>query len=461
MSITNKNNKQKVSFFIKSLGCKVNLYDSLVLKRELLKRSFVELSKVEEKESSVNLLIVNTCAVTKKAITKDKQTIRELSKKLNPNKIIVMGCWPETDIDVCRKDLSLNKSSEGEIIFWGVGDLVRLADKLSKLFFQDLKKESLGKNKLSVPGDRSRYFLKIGDGCNQFCSYCIIPFARGRLKSRSSDDLVKEMEEVVSLGYREVVLSGIHLGKYGEDLREKINLTNLLKKFLKIKNIGRLRLSSIEVNEISPELINLIAKEKRICRHLHISLQSGSDDILRAMNRPNNSKFFADKVKRLRTLIPEIAITTDVIVGFPGENSLNFYETCKFVRSVNFSKVHVFPFSCHEKTRASKMKDKVESREIKDRAEKLRKISLELENKFYKKTLNNYKKKKMPVIIEAYGFDSGSWSSKTVRVLSEYSFDLNLNTNKLREEIKEDLLPGRLVNISMSRPNRNVLPRAK
>ncbi len=446
MSIKKIGNLNKPSFIVKSLGCKVNHYDSAFLKKELFKRGFVEFSeKREEKRTNIfpDLVIINTCTVTKKAITKDQQVIRELAKKFKTSKIVVMGCWPQTD-----KNISDNKIifDDRELFFWGVGNLSELANNLSDRFKVD--SNNFLETGLLVSTDRARYFLKVGDGCNQFCSYCIIPFARGRLKSRPSRELVAEAREVIKASYNEIILSGIHLGRYGEDLKENISLVKLLKKFLKIENFTRLRLSSIEINEVNSELINLIAKEKRICRHLHISLQSGSDKILKAMNRPYTSKLFLKRVAELRKKIPDIAITTDIIVGFPGETLSDFKKTYDFVKLINFSKVHVFPFSCHEQTRASKMKNKVNSKEIQVRASKLRKLSTILEKDYYQKILSDYQNKTLTIVIEGYGFDSGKWKSNKIRGKSQYSFDLEFSEENIKEKIKlKDLRPGMTVNV--------------
>jgi threonylcarbamoyladenosine tRNA methylthiotransferase MtaB len=413
-----KNTKKiNIGFQIFSLGCKVNQYDAAVLRRELEKRGF----SISKKPV---LVIINTCTVTKTAITKDRQLANKLHREFPKAFLVVMGCWPETDEQADKAIISDN------VLFWGVGKTEKLIEKILE-HFPDSKSdfiilESGIDNDLLASTDRSRYFLKVGDGCNQFCSYCLIPFARGRLKSRPSSELIKEIKAAAEFGYREIVLSGIHLGRYGEDKKGKEkNLVGLLKGILKIKNLGRIRLSSIEINEVNPELINLMKKERKICRHLHISLQSGTDKILKSMNRPYTTAYFARRVMALRKAMPEIAISTDIIVGFPGESDADFLKTLEFSKKIEFSKIHVFSYSEHEKTKAAKMPDKVSAPEIKKRSQALHDLSLKLEDEYQKRILNLYKKGGLSLIKE-HGERGGYLRAKT-----EFGFDIYLSPKEL------------------------------
>jgi threonylcarbamoyladenosine tRNA methylthiotransferase MtaB len=251
-----------------------------------------------------------------------------------------------------------------------------------------------------VPFDRSRYFLKVGDGCNQFCTYCVIPYARGRITSRKSEDLVAEAVAATEAGYGEIVLSGIHLGRYGQDLKGGESLVGLLKKLITIKGLGRLRLSSIEINEVDDNLIMLMKSEPQICRHLHISLQSGSDKILKAMNRPYDTAYFSERLEKLRAALPEIAISTDIIVGFPGETEIDFSKTLAFAARMRFSKIHVFPFSAHEQTKAFNLPNKVSTIEKKNRAAQLRQLSDELTSIYYKEMIKKLQGQGVLVVAE-------------------------------------------------------------
>ncbi len=385
-----------------ALGCKVNQYDTALLAKELLNRGF-KLSK-----TNPDLVIINTCAVTKKAITKDRQVFHKLKNRYPQAQFLIMGCWPQTDQDI---------EEEAGVIFWGVGDNPGLIKKLVEVFPQ-LAPVPVSESGLLVPSDKSRYFLKVGDGCNQFCTYCLIPYARGRITSRPQADLVAEVKEAIVAGYGEIVLSGIHLGRYGEDLGGHISLVSLLQSLLALPGLGRLRLSSIEINEVDDALIALMKNNSQICQHLHISLQSGSDKILKAMNRPYNTAYFRERVLRLREAMPLVAISTDIIVGFPGETAADFETTYKFAAELQFSKIHVFPFSAHEKTAAYKLTGRVNPVEKKERAVRLRSLSSQLESQYQENTLKNLAGQLIKVVPEKI---RTVWYGKT-----EYHFDVVL-----------------------------------
>lgn len=438
--------KGPYSFLIYTLGCKVNHYDSASLRSRLLNMGFAEpvSGQKKEKNENLDLLIVNTCTVTKKAITKDKHLIAELSRLFPTAKIIVMGCWPETDEQV--KDYFSEKDTfnNRDLYFWGVGDLDALALKIEKLFFANNLKKLENNSSINLAStDRSRYFLKVADGCNQFCSYCIIPFARGRLKSRDSKELCLEIERAICLGFKEFVLTGIHLGRYGEDNDKELNLVELLKKFLQIKGVGRLRLSSIEINEVTLELIELMSIEKRICPHLHISLQSGSDSVLKAMKRPYDRDYFFERANLLRKNIPDVAISTDIIVGFPGESEKDFNDSFNFAKQINFSKIHVFPFSAHEKTPAYKMKEKIRAKEIKKRAKSLRDLSLQLEQGYKEKILNKYKEKSLEVVLE------NTVNKNKLKGKTEFSFDLEFSQKDIINLDDRKISPGDIIELKI------------
>jgi threonylcarbamoyladenosine tRNA methylthiotransferase MtaB len=376
-----------MTYKIYTLGCKVNQYDSSALGKELEKAGFFY------KDKNAKIAIINTCAVTKSAISKCKRIFNK-AKKENPKaKIILTGCWINIDknIDLKADILCKRDKAMGEI------------KKLSCFKPENKKIKSSSASKFNL---RSRYFIKVQDGCDQFCSYCIIPYARPNLESKSKLKCEKEIKQALKNGFKEIILCGIHLGKYGKDIKKiKYNLSSLLEDLLKIKNLGRIRLSSIEVNEIKNNLVLLIKKSVKnyrknkspyICRHLHIPLQSGNDKILKLMKRPYTVSQFEDKIRKIRKIIPEIAISTDIIVGFPGETEKDFLKTYNFAKKIKFSKIHVFPFSAHKKTPASKMKDQVDKKEKKKRVEKLRNLSVRLE-KDYK---NKFKNKKTEIAVE-------------------------------------------------------------
>lgn len=401
------------NFKICTLGCKVNQYDSGSLGEKLVSLGF------GMGEKNIDLAIVNTCSVTNSAITKNREMI-ERARKENPGaKIILTGCWAK----VYGKEAQLS-GADYVCPLDGVGELAR------EIFSHEPDDFSCPSSELSLRKrnkDRSRYFIKVQDGCEQYCSYCIIPYTRGKLKSRPAEEVVKEIKTAVGEGYKEIILSGIHLGLYGKEGKDgeeknmQKDLASLLKKILEIENLSRVRLSSIEVTEVNDELVILIADNKRICKHLHVPLQAGCDKILKRMNRPYDTNYFREKVLKIRKLIPDMAITTDVIVGFPGESENDFEETVRFIKEMNFSKVHVFSFSAHERTPAAKMDGVVDKKEIKRRSSVLRKLSDELE-KEYK---NNFLGEDMEVVVDGRSKE-GRYRGKT-----EYYFDIDFGKENI------------------------------
>ena len=393
-------------FFIQSLGCKVNQYDGASLAADLESLGF---SSSAEKP---DLVILNTCTVTKTAIAKDRQILNVLKRKYPEARIVVSGCWPQTN------DRELGVFDADGVFWWGVGKKKEFLKIISAWFSLTGKQEENFESGLALSDDWSRYFLKVGDGCNQFCSYCIIPYARGRIKSRPAGELLEEAKRAIKAGFAEIVLAGIHLGRYGQDLQDgQTSLNNLLRAFLALPGLGRIRLSSIEINEVDDELISLMKNNPQICQHLHISLQSGSDKILKLMRRPYDTEYFRARVAALRQNLPLIALTTDIIVGFPGATGDDFQKTLEFAAEIGFSKIHVFPFSAHEKTQAFTMPNKIESREIKRRAGELRALSEELEEKYRQKILKELAGQELSVVLEAV-FDG------QVRLKTEFYFDL-------------------------------------
>lgn len=411
------------NFYIKTLGCKVNQYDSSFLKKELENLGFLY------SETDADLIIINTCAVTNTAIAKSKKLIFKLKKNCPNVKIGVLGCWPKIYQKI-KKELMV--------------DLVCPAGEYNK-FLKNIKEKFdfenyIKKIKISEK-QKSRYAIKIQDGCEQFCTYCIIPYTRGKIKSRQEKEIIAEIELAVFKGYQEIVLCGIHLGMYGKDLGRNYNLENLIKKIIKIKNLSRIRLSSIELNEVSDGIIELIKNSNKICRHLHIPLQSGSDQILKSMNRPYTTSEYQKKIKNIRKYMPEIAITTDVIVGFPGENTELFKQTYEFVKKIKFSRLHVFPYSKHLNTPAAKYSGQVYKHIKIERAKKIRSLGYRLTKDYIKQ----FKNKELSLIVEK--------QQKEFYVgKSEFYFDVKfkldqiINQNKSGNENR--IIIGKLVKVN-------------
>ena len=437
----------KISFKIYTLGCKVNQYDSGALAAKFQAAGFVM------DNNNADLAVINTCAVTKTALRKGRQMVARARKENPRAKIAVVGCAVKIykeEVEKWGADLVV----EGNNIKKIIESIGIINVKIYKNCHSGLDPESrnLKRPSNNLSGSRlggrddiarkSRYFLKVQDGCRQFCSYCVIPYARGELSSRPAAEVLAEAQIVAEAGIKEIVLCGIHLGLYGVDritrnlprrpaspelqrgeqagAQRITNLTALLKELIKIKNLSRIRLSSIEVNEVTDELIDLLKKERKLCRQLHIPLQSGCDKILKLMNRPYTAKTFEEKVKKIRKALPDIAITTDVIVGFPGETKIDFRATTSFIKKINVSKLHVFPFSAHERTLAAKMVDQVDETVKKIRAKKINDLSCSLEKAYTERFIN----KPLEVIID------GRSRGRSLRGRTEYNFDIKFISGK-------------------------------
>jgi threonylcarbamoyladenosine tRNA methylthiotransferase MtaB len=413
----------KKRFKIYTLGCKVNQYDSADLKNLLLLNSF------EYNENYCDLIIINSCSVTKVAITKCRRLINRIRREHRDAKIVLIGCWPRVYQDIKEKV---------DLIWRGRSDnWESLLKELEELDF-DFSFYNFKNNLTTLKNieDRKRYFVKIQDGCQQFCSYCIIPYSRGILRSREPEDVISEIKSAIDNSYQEIVLSGIHIGLYGTDFkRGEYNLYKLLKEIVGIKGEFRVRLSSIEPNEISSDIIRLFARNKKLCPSFHIPLQAGSDKILKLMNRPYNRKFFIKKIERIKKHIPNVSISVDLIVGFPGEEENDFLDSYNLIKELAFSKVHVFSFSAHEKTPAYSMDDKVPTEVIKKRSEKIRKLSDVLEKRYQKKILKE--EKELYYLLEKF-------CPKKSELKNQFGFNIFLDSKK--NGISEDFV-GRIIKI--------------
>ena len=359
------------TFYIYSLGCKVNSYEIEAIKDDLLKKGYIQVD-----EASADYVIVNTCCVTNTAASKSRQKINSIHKN-NPNaSIIVMGCY----VQGFEEEV---KQIEGVKLLVGTKDRSKIKEYIDSLDEQLSlvcdPKEFVEYENLSISSstENTRAFLKIQDGCNNFCSYCIIPYVRGTIKSRKKEDVIVEAKHLLSLGYKEIVLTGIHTGSYGKDLSD-YTFTDLVKDLLKLDDLYRLRISSIEESEITDELIDLLNTNEKLAKHLHIPLQAGSDHVLKLMNRKYDLKTYIDKINYIYYNVKDIAITTDVIVGFPQESDEDFIDTINTCKQMKYSKIHVFPYSSRKGTVASKMSNQINGIIKKQRAKELLNLSNEL-----------------------------------------------------------------------------------
>ena len=338
--------------------------------------------------SKAEVIVVNTCTVTAVSSQKSRQMIRRAAGANKNCVLAVVGCYAQSEPDEISK-------IDGVDVIIGTKDRVRIVELVEaalknrgdKILQVGNVEEIRDFEELPHTPHRTRAFLKIEDGCNNFCSYCIIPYVRGRVRSRSLESIREECLRLKAAGFKEIVLTGIHIGAYGRDFQNKISLIDAVKTVLDAADPLRLRLGSIESAEMSDALIDLIKNDGRICNHLHLPLQSGSDEILRAMRRPYTTKNFAELTARLVEEIPEISIGTDLIVGFPGETDKNFSETINFIQSQPFSKIHVFPYSARSGTVAANLPAQINSQIKKFRAGQALEISRIKSKNFYEQFL--------------------------------------------------------------------------
>lgn len=362
----------KIAFY--TLGCKVNQADTASMENLFLRSGHQLVSF----DGEADVYIINTCVVTNTGQRKSRQTIHRAIRK-NPNALIVVtGCYPQTAAEevkaIAGVDMIIGNQDRAQIV-----QLVeeRLAHRQTDTLDAVHKLTASTAFEEMAAGDitdKTRAFLKIQEGCNQFCTYCIIPYARGPLRSRSLESIRTETQRLISAGFKEIVLIGIHLGCYGKENPDGPTLYDAVKTVLDVPGVQRLRLGSLESVEVEPRLLTLMQEDARFCRHLHLPLQSGCDKTLQAMHRPYTTAKFKTLLADIKTKVPDIAITTDVIVGFPGETETDFETTCKFAESCGFSKMHIFPFSARKGTPAEKFAGAVTEAVKKERADILGKI---------------------------------------------------------------------------------------
>lgn len=366
-----------MKFQIYTLGCKVNTYETNVMRDALLNKGYFEVPIKENADIS----IINTCTVTNVADHKSMKIIRQAIRRNPDALIIVCGCLSQN-----KKEQVQN--IEGVNIVLGNIHKSKIVDYIEN-YFQERKKiidvrdimntefESMMLNNFN----KTRAFVKIQDGCNNFCSYCIIPYTRGNVRSKKKEDVIKEITTLVNKGHQEIVLTGIHTGNYGAEF-EDYKFSDLLKEIVLIHGLERLRISSIEITEITDDVIQVIKDSPILVDHMHIPLQSGSDSVLKRMNRKYDKKYFIEKINLLKKIRPNISITTDVIVGFPGETEEEFLETTDTIQKINFSKLHVFPYSKREGTKAALMENQIDDQIKKQRTKTLLELSKKLEMQY-------------------------------------------------------------------------------
>lgn len=372
-----------------TLGCKVNLYESEFM-ISLLKNAGYEINSFDDIN---DIYIINTCTVTNNSDKKSRKMINQ-ARKLNKDAcVVVAGCFVESakDYDFSNINIVIGNKNKSKIVdflkeYFATKKNIDARENIFEASFEDMEIKTLD--------SRTRAFVKIQDGCENYCSYCIIPFVRGKQRSKSMETVLKEITSLVNNDYKEIVLTGIHTGSYGIDLG--IKFSDLLKEILKIDKLKRLRISSIEVTELDDDFLEIL-KNPKICDHLHIPLQSGSDKILKLMNRKYDTAYFYEKLKKIREIRKDINITTDVIVGFPNELDEDFNTTLEFAKKCKFGKIHCFPYSKRNNTKAFLMDGHIDENVKKKRNQMLIRLSNILEEEYKSKFVGKTKE----VLIEA------------------------------------------------------------
>lgn len=413
------------SVALHNLGCKVNAYEIDVMQQLLLEKGY----KIVPFDEKADIYIVNTCTVTNIADRKSRQMLHK-AKKNNPDAIVVAtGCYVQTDAEIIETDeaidLAIGNNRKGEIV--RIIEEYLENQSANNVMIDINQTEIFEELELKKTSDHTRAYIKVQDGCNQFCSYCVIPYARGRVRSRRPEQVIEEVKQLVVSGYREIVLTGIHLSSYGIDFVSKNSedylgaeamkeenseiisglsvkdiaqkrgyLLNLMKELHEINGLDRIRLGSLEPRIITEQFVKTLSELPKVCKHFHLSLQSGSDSVLKRMNRKYTTQEFREKVNLLRNHFENPAITTDIIVGFPGETDAEFEETRNFVKEIEFFEMHIFKYSKRKGTQAAQMKDQILDQVKAGRSS----ILLELEREMSKEFREQFRGKQLSVLFE-------------------------------------------------------------
>lgn len=358
-------------FYIYNFGCKVNSYESNIMKENMISNGYVF-------NEDADIYIINTCTVTNTACKKCLKVIRQVKKNHPDSLVVVTGCLTQVEPELVDADIvigNVGKSNIAKYIKEYQSKIVDVKDIMVSPF-EDMKLNNF---------DKTRAFIKIEDGCENYCSYCIIPYARGKVRSKKKEIIFEEVDNLVKNGHKEIVLSGIHTGHYNLD---NYTFSDLLNDLVKVPGLERIRISSIEINEITDEVLDVFRKSEVLVDHIHIPLQSGSNEILKLMNRKYLKEEFISRIDKIRSVRPNISITTDLIVGFPNETDELFNETIDTIKKIRFSKIHVFPFSRRKNTKADLMDNQIDEVVKKERVKKIIELSKELELEYFNKYVN-------------------------------------------------------------------------
>lgn len=432
---------KKVAFY--TLGCKVNQYET-----EAMIESFETAGyETVDYEEYADVYIINTCTVTNMGDRKSRQITRRALDS-NPDAFIaVVGCYsqvsPDKVIEIPGVKLVVGTNERAKIV-----ELVEYAiEKEEKINMVSDIMEVREFEEMSIKNykNRTRAFLKIQEGCDQYCSYCIIPYARGHIRSRKPESILEEVRLLAENGFREIVLTGIHVASYGRDLGNT-SLIDIIEQVHQVAGIQRIRMSSVEPKTLNDDFIARLSKLDKICRHFHLSLQSGCDATLKRMNRKYTTEEYLTVVNKLRSVFPEVAITTDLIVGFPGETEEEFQSTVEFVNKIDFSGMHIFKFSPREGTPAAAHKAQIPPPVKEQRSKLITAIAAESEERFKKKFLNQ----KMKVLFEQKAWEEGNFyeglTDNYIRVIAESTEDIKGKLLPVElKELKDDFVEGKIV----------------
>ena len=422
---------KKVSFY--TLGCKVNQYETNAMAQKF-KEAGYEIVEVNDDVSDI--CVINTCTVTNMSDRKSRQILRKVKEKNQDAIIAAVGCYAQVAKDDLKKmpeiDIVLGNEEKANIVKYVEefisnrnNKIVEIEDIASKKEFEDMGQITYT--------EKTRAVIKVQDGCNQFCSYCIIPYARGRVRSRKMDSIIHEITQIAQKGIKEVVITGIHVASYGRDFGNENGLIELLEKINEIDGIHRIRLGSLEPKIITEEFMQRLIKLEKMCHHFHLSLQSGCDETLKRMNRRYTIEEFKEIVNRLRKNYEDVILTTDIIVGFPGETEEEFNKTYEFLKDIKFYKMHVFKYSPRKGTKAAKMPKQIDGKQKEMRSKKLIELS-----DFNEKTYNEaYINKEVEVLFEEE--KEGMYKGHTENyILVYYKSEENLE-NKMKKVICKEV----------------------
>lgn len=428
------------TFNIITLGCKVNQYESEAVEEIFKSRGY------KKKQDGADIYVINTCTVTNMSDRKSRQMISR-ARRDNPEAVIaVMGCYsqvkPDEVLAIEGVDIVLGSRNKEEVVDL-CEDVLQNKTAIDRVLSLSESK-SIEELEISNQEDMTRAYMKIQDGCNMYCSYCLIPYARGNIVSRDMESIKEEAIRLAKNGYKEIVLTGIHVASYGKDLKNGKRLIDVIEEVAKTDGIERIRLSSMEPRHITKDFLERMKATRKACDHFHLSLQSGSDEILKAMNRKYDTEIYEQKVKLIREVFPNAGITTDIIVGFPTETEENHRQTKEFVKKIKFSKTHLFKYSKRDGTKAADMKPEVDGNVKRQRLKELEEIEKANRENFLKNQIG----KTLSVLFESKsdidGFKSG-YSTNYLRVNVKGEIPNNEIRDVLITEIKDDELVGKVL----------------